>query len=192
MKKLMVMLAAGFLAVCANAASVNWVAQKGYIYDGAGDSATKLTSGTAYLVMATYAQDDLVSLFAGNNENAAATLTALQGNSAYVGSGAIESNARISAGTGTTSATDSFSAYFVIFNDDKMFISATTDSTYDGLAQSHELAFASVSTASKAFNDVAGGYTGAGWYGAAAVPEPTSGLLMLLGMAGLALRRKRA
>ena len=29
------------------------------------------------------------------------------------------------------------------------------------------------------------------WY-AVAVPEPTSGLLMLLGMAGLALRRKRA
>ena len=27
---------------------------------------------------------------------------------------------------------------------------------------------------------------------AAAVPEPTSGLLMLLGMAGLALRRRRA
>ena len=35
---------------------------------------------------------------------------------------------------------------------------------------------------------------GAGWYGAASapVPEPTSGLLMLLGMAGLALKRKRA
>ena len=30
-----------------------------------------------------------------------------------------------------------------------------------------------------------------GW-AAAAVPEPTSGLLMLLGMAGLALRRRRA
>lgn len=32
-------------------------------------------------------------------------------------------------------------------------------------------------------------YEGAGWY---AVPEPTSGLLMLLGMCGLALRRRRA
>ena len=30
-----------------------------------------------------------------------------------------------------------------------------------------------------------------GWQAAAAVPEPTSGLLMLLGVAGLALRRKR-
>ena len=32
-------------------------------------------------------------------------------------------------------------------------------------------------------------FSGAGWY---AVPEPTSGLLMLVGLAGLALCRKRA
>lgn len=44
----------------------------------------------------------------------------------------------------------------------------------------------SVTFAASTFNDTAGA---TGW---TAVPEPTSGLLMLLGMAGLALKRKRA
>lgn len=39
--------------------------------------------------------------------------------------------------------------------------------------------------------DVGGGSTATAW-STAAVPEPTSGLLLILGMAGLALKRKRA
>ena len=38
----------------------------------------------------------------------------------------------------------------------------------------------------------AGGTAISGWTSASSVPEPTSGLLMLVGLAGLALRRKRA
>ena len=190
MKKLIIAMAAVIVAVGANAASVDWTATKGYLYDGAGDSAAKVTSGTAYLVLTSYAQSDLVSLYAGNDRNAAATLTSLQGNAAYVGSGNIGSNARIAAGTGTSSATSAVTAYFVVFNDDKMYISDTATSDYDALGQSHSFVFSSMTTASKATLDVSAGYSSAGWYGA--VPEPTSGLLMLLGMAGLALRRRRA
>ena len=40
--------------------------------------------------------------------------------------------------------------------------------------------------------DVGGGSTATAWYHATSVPEPTSGLMLLLGVAGLALRRKRA
>ena len=191
MKKLMIALAALTIGMAANAASVSWLTSKGYLYDGAGDSAAKLTSGTAYLVLSSYAQSDLVSLFASNDGNAATTLTALQGNAAYLGSGAIGDNARINEGTGTTSATDSITTYFVVFNGDNMYISDTATSSYDGLAQAHDIAFTtSMTTSSKALPSD-GVYSGAGWY-TASVPEPTSGLLMLLGMAGLALKRKRA
>ena len=54
------------------------------------------------------------------------------------------------------------------------------------------LQFTISSTALKGIDETG---TGAGWYmtkAASSVPEPTSGLLMLLGVAGLALRRKRA
>jgi len=184
MKKLIVALAAVTVGIVANAASVTWGAQKGYLYDGNGDSAAKITTGTAYLVLASYSQDDLVSAFAAANGDAATTLASIT----TLGTGAIGSNARID-GTGTTSATDSITAYFVVFNDDKMYISGTATSEYDGLAQSHEIAFASMTTSSKLTLQASDGYSAAGWY---AVPEPTSGLLMLLGMAGLALRRRRA
>ena len=46
--------------------------------------------------------------------------------------------------------------------------------------------------AGEAFTFTTAGTSGAKTYITASVPEPTSGLLLLLGMAGLALKRKRA
>lgn len=184
MKKLIVALAVVAVGIAANAASVTWGAQKGYLYDGNGDSSAKITSGTAYLVLSSYAQDDLVSAFVAANGDAAATLASIS----TLGTGTIGDNARIS-GSGTSTATDSITAYFVVFNGDKMYVSGTADSSYDSLMAEHSITFSSMTTSSKLTLQAADGYSAAGWY---AVPEPTSGLLMLLGMAGLALRRKRS
>ena len=192
MKKLIVMLAAGVLAVSANAATVNWTAAKGYLYDGAKEP-EKITSGTAYLMLSAYSASGLVSAFVQGGYNATAMASTLKSSDQYLGSGAIGGNARIGEGTGTTTATDAISAYFVVFGDQGVYISPTATSEYDGLAQSHSLGFASITSSSKAFNDLTtGGYSAPGWYGTSDVPEPTSGLLMLIGLAGLALRRKRA
>ena len=69
--------------------------------------------------------------------------------------------------------------YFVITSGDKQFTSATKSvGALD--AQTANINFGNMASATQ---------NASNW---AAVPEPTSGLLMLLGMAGLALKRKRA
>jgi len=85
-------------------------------------------------------------------------------------------------------AGDTYNFYYAIFNSaaDKILL---TDSV-SGLARevsTTDLIFTDMSESTKlAFGDAA--YSSTGWY---SVPEPSSGLLLLLGMAGLALRRKQ-
>lgn len=191
MKKLMMMIAVVAAAVVANAATVSWTASKGYLYEAGG--AQKITSGNAYLMVLTlgYDQSDLVSAFATAKGDVAATLAAMGTSGALAsGTGTIGSNARIAMTESTADISSDASVYFVVFNGNNMYVSSEATAAYDSVSKSATADFAAMSTSSKAaaFN-AADGYTGAGWY---AVPEPTSGLLMLVGLAGLALRRRRA
>ena len=191
MKKLMIALAVVAMGVAANAASFTWTT-KGRIYDGAGTSAAYASGETAYLMFASIiSQADLVASFIADASAAKSTVTG-----GAVKSSVINSEARVSETSAfTSSVTESQTAYYVIFANDKMYVSGTTGAAYDALNPDavKSIEFAAETTASKAtFADTTTTYSGAGWYQAAAVPEPTSGLLMLLGMAGLALRRRRA
>ena len=191
MKKLIMMVAAVITAIAANAATVTWSATKGYLYEAGTDN--KITSGTAYLMFATTAFDQsaLVSAFATAEGDATATIAAMTSSGALAtGNGVVGANARIAAVDSTYAMSGDMSAYFVVFNGDNMYISAVATAPYDSVSDGAQVQFAAMSTSSKAAAlDATKGYTGAGWY---AVPEPTSGLLMLVGLAGLALRRRRA
>jgi hypothetical protein len=112
-----------------------------------------------------------------------------------INTGAVGADGTIAAVTGSsTTLTGSQEAYVVLFDSaNNMFISDSTSKIIDELAGS-SYGFNEAQTGDIWANngDASNGYQGAGWYSAAAVPEPTSGLLLLLGMAGLALRRKQA
>ena len=198
MKKLMMALGVVALAATVQAANFRWY-NNAPIYE-AGSSTSYLTSGTAYL-------------FAGNGQAAllAGYLTALDGGktadeyltsvTGYAGKSVINGattfasttvdGATITSGRAVWSETtsDTTRNYFqVLVDGDNIYIADTLAVSVKTTGNSN-IAFAN-SESKNAALDASAGYSVGGWY--AAAPEPTSGLLLLLGMAGLALKRKRA
>lgn len=190
MKKLMIMLGAVAFAACVQAASVTWTYSSTYLRIG-DTTNTRVADGTlAYLITTAYSQSDLVAKWAETGTSA--DVLAAAGTALYAGTGSTVSG-KIDATTSTGAAAD-VTAYFVVFNGNNMFVSSAVEATVNPLnVTSSEISFTDGSAASKALPaDASAGFSSAGWYAAGAVPEPTSGLLLLIGVAGLALRRKQA
>ena len=181
MKKIMIAVAAVALAVSAQAASFNWkTGMGGQVYQAG--TTTTANGMVAYLFDAavTSQSDAFAALSAGT------AVTSIAGglDSATLSSGKITAQTAFSWGE----AGDTLSAYFVIVNGEDFYISSLQSAAADAAA-TKTLQY-SEKTASQAVLNTTGSYAGAGWY--AAVPEPTSGLLMLVGLGALALRRRRA
>ena len=186
MKKILIAIGAITLGVAANAATFTWAVQSGYVYNGTGSAGSaNRVSGIAYLFDASaYSQATLVAAFYANEIS---TITGSALNSAILDGGRVEETKF------STTLTANTSTYFAVFSTDSksVYVSIGGTSEYDSVMGTHSLVFDSVSDSSKAFVTTSGAkYSVAGWY--TNVPEPTSGLLLLLGMAGLALKRKRA
>ena len=173
------------IAIGAHAAAANWAATASNIYDGKGDSAARY-AGTAYLFdAATYTQATLFASFAEGTD---------------VTTGAIKSmtiaNGAISAANGAFEYGEqgggAYSYFFAIIDGDNMYLSKTVEVTANGTATTKTVGFGTQAptTGASSKSLPTDGFVGVGQW--AAVPEPTSGLLLLLGMAGLALKRKRA
>ena len=160
-------------AAATHASTVNWGV------DGVVD-ATKFASGTAYLVCVanlarpTFTDDAGAKTWFAENGSSLAT-TAFR--SATVTAGAVSESESIAEAIGRKNY------WLILVNGDSSAIAVSTSAlpvniTTGSLSQNAKW------TASSQMStyDISGG----------AIPEPTSGLLMLVGLAGLALRRKRA
>lgn len=190
MKKLVIMLGAVAFAACVQAATVSWSYSTTYLRIG-DTTNTRVADGTlAYLITTAYSQSDLVAKWA--ETGASADVLSAAGTALYAGTGSTVAG-KIGA-TASTGASADVTAYFVVFNGNNMFVSSALDASVNPLdTTSSEIAFTDGSAVSKMLpKDASAGFSGAGWYAAGAIPEPTSGLLLLIGVAGLALRRKQA
>ena len=196
MKKLMIVAAVAMAAIASQAAQFTWktgaLSSTGPVVlpssvDGS------LSAATAY-IFASGAQQAVVDAFFANTD--LSTLGALD-NSEMSSAGKITAKTTAPftyGGEGQAAHLDAFFALVETVNDQKyLFISdiASGDAAATGskgLQFTATAAGANLTTYgasdTKTFSKV-------GWY-TASVPEPTSGLLMLLGFAGLALRRRRA
>ena len=189
MKKLMVMLGAVAIAACAQAASVTWATTNNGLMDPAGNYA----GGEGYITMYMFSIDSATytDLTKGGEAGVAAAVWGAYGSKLA---------------TATDSYVDDGMGQILIADPNSYSVGDTAYTavilTYnEGAGVTHYVANAAAYEFSADINmtiaemdTFIGGEAGSmstatGW---TAVPEPTSGLLLLLGVAGLALKRKRA
>lgn len=191
MKKIMIAALAIATTVIAHAAAVDWNSGASYLVDATGTKQTALESGSIVLVVL----GNQTGWSDGTWSAAKGTLTELQvGEIVNTGKAAAK-------GKVNESFTFEYGSSSPIKNGDVLaVVLKNDDGSYNQLAYYDANAEGGVGAAvtdtltiSGMDSDLySGSYQFATGGNFMAVPEPTSGLLMLVGLAGLALRRRRA
>lgn len=190
MKKIIIAVAIVCATVAVHAATYNWsVYTTTYSFNGYDAPETgKVWSGATatsmayYLIDASkYSQKDMLTAIREGGDWSSAVLA----------SGTTGADGTIASQKFTTEDTASLTAYVLLINSAGDYAYMNGSVTKTGDASGGQVDFMPTITTSKVLRDDTGtaAYGSAGWY--STVPEPTSGLLLLIGMGALALRRKQ-
>ena len=179
MKKLMVVLSAALMCSAATAASVLWSGSETFA-DSEGNEFSESRDITAYLFDAsTMTQTALVESWAGGAVDISAAKVTDTWYNAY--------GLEVTDAIGTSG---SKSLFWAVVNGEDLFVSSLMTKDILSVGDT-EFDWGTMNESGNVFTGETT-FGGAGWYTAGSVPEPTSGLLLLIGVAGLALRRRRA
>ena len=187
MKKIMIAMAAVALAAVAQAASINWsVANNAYAKSALDTANSTRTANYTVMLFAESSRADVMAILATGTTDGLSDLALVDAIKTKATGKASGTISNVSEGNQTV-----FSVIFDTFTSDmtladaKNYIasSAITQASYSGTDAATSLDFTSAQFADSSWTSIASS--------SGDVPEPTSGLLLLLGVAGLALRRKQ-
>jgi len=177
MKKLIMFAAVAVLAFAGQAAAVSWSASL------AGQGATLAGNGAFVLAFAGSDYADIVKLVTVDGSDTLQSDLAAKA----LGSSVSMKNNRGNAAASGNIATSPTTVFWMIFSDGSYDANSAVTWT---AATDVSGSFYEPPASGTAFSLTAASFANTGTI--AGVPEPTSGLLMLVGLAGLALRRRRA